>query len=135
MQQKIFLLVLLISIFSASAQAQGNLTDIDKDEIVLVSDDPPVPVGGMAQFYQYLAAELRYPEAAKADEISGKVYVAFVVEKDGSLSDIKIYKGLHPACDREAERVVSNSPPWLPGKVNNAPVRMRLLLPVQFILR
>lgn len=134
MHKKVFLIALLLNILNVYAQAQGNLTDIDKDEIILVSDEPPVPVGGMEKFYQYLTAEIRYPEVAKAEGITGKVYVSFVVEKDGSLSDIKIYKGLHPACDREAERVVSNSPPWLPGKVNNAPVRMRLVLPIQFIL-
>jgi protein TonB len=98
---------------------------------------PEMPVfpGGESELYHYLNKNLEYPDVAKESNISGTVYLTFVVEKDGSISDVKILRGIGGGCDEEAIRVVKSMPPWTPGKNNGTPVRVRFNLPVKFTLQ
>lgn len=97
-----------------------------------VMETPPTYPGGMDKFYQFLGENIKYPEEAKKEEISGKVYVSFIVEKDGALNDIKVERKLGYGTDEEAVRVLKLSKRWNPGTQNGKPVRVKYNLPIQF---
>jgi protein TonB len=88
--------------------------------------------GGMEAFSKFLRKNLRYPHQAQEAEVGGKVFVSFVVEKDGRLTDIKIVKGIGFGCDEEAARVLAKSPAWKPGIQNSKPVRVLFNIPLVF---
>lgn len=104
------------------------------EEIFTVVEEGAAPDGGMDAFYKYLGKALKYPAQARRMGVEGKVYVQFVVEKDGSLTDIKIVKGIGAGCDEEAERVVKEAKKWKPGKQRGRPVRQRMVIPIIFKL-
>lgn len=104
------------------------------DEIFVVVEQEPTPKGGIGEFYAYLAGELRYPPTALRLGISGAVYVQFVIEKDGSITNVQLAKGIGAGCDEEAIRVIQNAPAWNPGKQRGVPVRVKKIIPVRFIL-
>ena len=83
---------------------------------------------------KYLHNNMKYPLQAKELGIQGKVFLSFVVEKDGSVTDVSLLRGIGGGCDEEAIRVVKNMPKWIPGKQRNIPVRVRFNLPVNFRL-
>ena len=105
-----------------------------KGEIFTVVEDQPQFEGGMPAFSQYVASKLRYPAQARQQGIEGKVFVQFVVEKDGSLSNVTSVKGIGGGCDEEAVRVLKESPKWKPGKQRGKPVKVRMILPITFNL-
>lgn len=82
--------------------------------------------------YAFLAKTYHYPDSAKAKGIKGKVYVGFVVEADGAITEVQVVKGVDPLLDAEALRVVGLMPRWTPGEQNGKPVRMRMRLPMKF---
>lgn len=104
------------------------------NKIFLVVEDAPSPQGGMQAFYDFVGKHLRYPPQARRMNVEGRVFVQFVVEKDGSLTDVKAIKGIGAGCDEEAVRVVESAPPWNPGKQRGQPVRVRMVLPIVFKL-
>lgn len=104
------------------------------DEIFTIVEDQPYFVGGQAMFRQFILKNLVYPTQARRFGIEGKVFVQFVVERDGSLTDIKVLKGIGAGCDREAVRVLAKSPKWHPGKQRGNPVRVRAIIPLNFTL-
>ncbi len=105
------------------------------DEIFLVVEEQPSPIGGMPAFYGCVKNNLRYPVQATRMGIEGKVYVDFIVEKDGTLTNVGILKGVGGGCDEEAARVVRECPvKWKPGKQRGKPVRVRFRLPITFRL-
>lgn len=104
------------------------------DEIFTIVEENPTPVGGFKAFYDYVSKNLHYPRKAKQLGIEGRVFVQFVVEKDGSLTDIQVIKGIGGGCDEEAVRVIREAPKWNPGKQRGRPVRVRMILPVVFKL-
>jgi TonB family protein len=99
--------------------------------IVEVSADP---VGGMGAFYRFVMNTMKYPVEARRKGISGKVFVEFVVEKDGSITNVRVVKGIGGGCDEEAVRVVSKAPNWVPGTQRSQPVKQRMILPLTFKL-
>lgn len=104
----------------------------EAEEIFLIVEDQPAPVGGMSAFNQYLSKSIRYPEQARRMGIEGRVFVEFVVDKDGNLTEVKAIKGIGGGCDEEAVRVVKNAPPWTPGKQRGRPVKVRMVVPILF---
>lgn len=104
------------------------------DEIFQFVEDQPTPLGGMKAFYAYVGKNMKYPAQARRMGIEGKVYVTFVVGKDGALTDVKVLKGIGAGCDMEAIRVLSGAPKWKPGKQRGRPVRVRMQLPIIFKL-
>lgn len=104
------------------------------DEIFQFVEDQPEPVGGLKAFYEYVSKEINYPPQARRMTIEGKVYVTFVVGKDGSITDVKVLKGIGGGCDEEAVRVLSGAPKWKPGKQRGRPVKVRMQLPIIFQL-
>lgn len=107
--------------------------DIDNKIYGVPQDEPCFP-GGLPKLYQYLRNHINYPSQAHELNVQGKVFVSFVVEKDGSISNIEIQRGLGHGCDKEAIRVISNMPKWKPGRQMNIPVRTSFQLPISFIL-
>ena len=107
---------------------------IATDPIFLSVEQEPEFKGGMRQFYQFLAANLNYPEAMIKFNVQGKVFVTMTVEKDGSLTDIKSLRDIGYGSAEEAIRVLKLSPKWQPGYQNGHPVRVRYTLPILFNL-
>jgi protein TonB len=107
----------------------------EEAQIFMVVESMPEPPGGIAAFYGYLNENIKYPQMAKESGIQGTVYVTFVVEKNGSITDVRVLRGIGGGCDEEAVRVVKNSPKWSPGKQRGKPVRVQYNLPVKFILQ
>ncbi len=95
---------------------------------------PPSFPGGINKFYEYLSKSIKYPQMAAESNISGKVFVSFVVEKNGMLTDIKVVKGLGGGTDEEAVRVLKASPTWIPGIQNGKQVRVKYNIPISFSL-
>ena len=108
----------------------------EQEEALLdpIEDEPQFP-GGLDALMKYLSKNIHYPEQAKKDNIQGKVYVTFVVEKDGSINGAKILRGVGGGCDEEALRVVNAMPKWKPGKLQGTPVRVQYNLPIVFKLQ
>lgn len=100
----------------------------------VVESDPEFP-GGMDALYKYLEDNIKYPQKAKDNDISGKVYVTFVVEKDGSITNPRLLRDIGGGCGQEALRVVKAMPRWNPGKQRGKPVRVQFNLPVSFNLK
>lgn len=104
------------------------------DEIFTIVEDQPEPPGGMSAFYQYIAKNLKYPSQARRMGIEGKVFVQFVVDKDGSITEVQAVKGIGAGCDEEAVRVIGEAQKWKPGKQRGRPVKVRMILPITFKL-
>lgn len=105
-----------------------------EEEIYAAVDVVPEFPGGMTALMQWLGTNIRYPEAAQQNNVQGRVVVNFVVEKDGSISQVQVVKGVDKDLDKEAVRVVSKMPKWSPGKKDGVPVRTYFSLPVAFRL-
>ncbi|MBC7568001.1 MAG: energy transducer TonB [Pedobacter sp.] len=90
--------------------------------------------GGMKAWYKFIQRNLRYPTIAIEQEKQGKVFVSFVIERDGSVSDVKVMKGVGYGMDDEAARVIKKSPIWKPGKQSGKPVRVRFNMPITFAM-
>ncbi|MEK6479007.1 TonB family protein [Catalinimonas sp. 4WD22] len=111
----------------------SDKSKMEGDVFTVVEEQPEYP-GGMDAFYRYVSTEMKYPLEARQQGIEGRVFVQFVVEKDGSLSDVKTIKGIGGGCDTEAVRVLQNAASFSPGKQRGRPVRVRMVMPVTFKL-
>ena len=121
---------------SASLSAvDAETPDKKRDEVYVAVEQPAEFPGGMAKLMNYLSESIRYPENAIKNEIQGKVVVKFVVEKDGSIGDASVLKGIDPELDNEAIRVIKSMPAWIPGKNNGEDVASFFNLPVTFKLK
>jgi len=117
--------------------------DIPKIEDEVIPDDTPhlspevAPEfpGGLEALMSFLSKNIRYPAQARDQQIQGRVYLSFVVERDGSVSNITLLRGIGFGCDEEAIRVVGLMPTWKPGRQNGIPVRVYYNLPIKFTLR
>jgi periplasmic protein TonB len=105
-----------------------------KDDVFKNAEVKPQYPGGEKAMMKYLKKNIKYPSKAKEDGVKGQVFVRFVVEKDGSVADVNIAKGVSPALDNEAKRVVSAMPKWTAGKQNSKPVAVQYTLPIRFEL-
>ena len=119
------MMAMMIAIHS---EAQTNKV-YDKVEVM-----PEYP-GGMEALLEYMMNNVKYPEKAEKQKIEGRVIVGFIVEKDGSISEVHSLKAVHPLLDQEAMRLVNNMPKWKPGKVKGKAVRVSFALPVNFNLK
>ena len=99
-----------------------------------IVESMPEPVGGFSEFYSFLGKHLKYPKLARRYKVDGKVFVQFIVDKDGSLKEIEVLKGIGYGCDKESIRVMSVAPKWKPGKQRGRPVKVRMVVPISFKL-
>jgi TonB family protein len=109
---------------------------IDESIIYVVVEETASFPGGMGKFYEYIGSTIRYPQAARREGATGRLFVEFVINADGAIDreSVKVLKGFHPDCDAEAIRIMQESPPWLPGKQRGKPVRQKMVLPIVFNL-
>lgn len=108
---------------------------VEDDIFVVVEENPQFPNGGTAGLLQYLGKNIKYPTIPQENGTQGRVTVQFVVNKDGSIVDVKVIRGVDPYLDKEAVRVISTMPKWIPGKQRGVPVRCKFTVPVTFKLQ
>ncbi len=106
----------------------------EADEIFYIVEEQAEPYGGINAFYEFFKKHVNYPPQARRMNIEGKVYVQFVVDTDGTLTDIKVSKGIGAGCDQEAVRILKKHPKWKPGKQRGKPVKVRMTIPIIFRL-
>jgi protein TonB len=112
-----------------------QVTEEDPNKIFTAVEKEPNFPGGEAAFANYLGKNIHYPAIAKENNVQGKVFLSFVVERDGSLTDIRVVRGIGSGCDDEAVRVLKASPKWRPGIQNGRPVRVAYTIPISFTLQ
>lgn len=105
-----------------------------EEEVFLVVEDAPTYPGGEKARMQFIADNVVYPQVARQDSIAGTVYVSFIIEKDGKVSNVGILRGVHESIDNEAMRVIKLMPAWIPGKQRGQAVRVRFNMPISFRL-
>lgn len=108
---------------------------VEETKIFTVVEQMPMYPGGDAALMGYLRDNIKYPTVAAENGVQGRVVVGFVVERDGSITDVNILRGVDPSLDREAMRVVKSMPRWNPGKQNGSAVRVKYQFPVSFRLQ
>lgn len=101
-------------------------------EIFMVVEEMPEFPGGVQALYKYIGNNIKYPNIARENGVEGKVYINFVVEPSGQVSNVKVLRGIGAGCDEEAIRVVKSLPAWKPGKQRGKPVRVSYNLPISF---
>src|SRR5688572_19995282 len=106
----------------------------DVNKVFLVVEQPPEFEGGLEAMYKFISKNMKYPASARRMNIEGSVFVGFVVDADGKISEASIIKGIRADCDKEALRVVQMMPKWRPGKQSGRPVRVKFVLPIKFKL-
>ncbi|MBR5635066.1 MAG: energy transducer TonB [Prevotella sp.] len=107
----------------------------EPEKVFEVVEQMPSFPGGDAALMQYLSNNIKYPVVAQENGVQGRVVVSFVVEKDGSITDVKVVRSVDPSLDKEAQRVVKSMPKWIPGKQNGSAVRVKYNVPVSFKLQ
>lgn len=135
------MLVCLLFFFSKTLSAQSVVAQdlllrkpSQTGEVYTVVEKQPLFTGGQKAFRQYIKANQNYPEVAKKAGLSGRVFVAFVVNTDGSLQNVELLKGIGMGCDEEAIRLVKRMPNWIPGSQSGKIVRVKYNLPIAFDL-
>lgn len=109
-------------------------TTSDNEKVYQVVGQQPNFPGGKEELFKYLAYNMIYPADAAKNKVEGRVLVTFVIEHDGSISNVNVVNSVYPSLDKEAIRVVSEMPKWIPGKANGKTVRVKYTIPITFRL-
>ncbi len=109
--------------------------EAEEEVFFIVEDMPQFQGGGKEKFREYIFANLQYPAIAAENGISGRVFVQFAVDAQGNVVDVVVVRGVDPALDKEAVRVVKSSPKWTPGKQRGRPVKVQFTFPIVFVLQ
>lgn len=142
-EQQLFgkaMMIVGISLLLTLSSCEKDDDDIDDPEPVTEIVDETVDQmasypGGIPALMDFLNENIKYPEQAEREGIEGRVVAGFIVERDGSVSNIEIIKSVHPLLDAEVVRVMSLMPNWIPGKQHGMPIRTRYSMPVTFRLQ
>ena len=117
----------------------SNVVEEEEEEedapVFFIVEEMPEFPGGESALHQYIAKSIKYPVIAQENGIQGRVYVSFVINAKGEVTDIKIARGVDPALDKEAIRVIKNMPKWKPGKQRGKPVKVSFTVPINFVLQ
>lgn len=116
-----------------------DVADVDippetPEEIFIVVEQMPTYPGGMRELYSFISKQMNYPSKARKMGVEGRVTISFVIDKDGSIINIKLLRGIGSGCDKEAIRVLSKMTKWNPGKQRGKPVKVRMTIPITFKL-
>jgi len=114
---------------------ESAVEEVAEEEIFTIVEDMPSFPGGEEALFKYLAQNIKYPQIAKEAGITGRVFVNFVIDKEGNVTDVKVLRGIGGGCDEEAVRVVKNMPKWSAGKQRGKPVKVSYNLPIKFSLK
>lgn len=115
--------------------AQEEEEVVEEQQIFLVVEEMPSYPGGEQEMYRFISQNIEYPRMAKESGISGRVFVTFVVERDGSVTDVQVLRGIGGGCDEEAIRVIKSMPKWKAGKQRGKAVRVQYRMPIKFTLQ
>ena len=133
--KKMILLSLMAVLGLMTANAQKTVISQSNQSVYDQVEQMPEFPGGMPAMIEFLQTNLKYPKDAIKQQVGGRVMVMFVVETDGTLSNVRVAKKVFPSLDSEAVRVVKTMPKWKPGKEKGRPVRVNFTLPVVFSLK
>ena len=130
--KRLFLTILVVGFCLLASAQQPTQTDT-----VVPNDSTEMPTypGGPEAYRKFLRKNIHYPEICGKKGIQGRVICSYIVEEDGSITDVQVRKSVHPSLDKEAVRVIQSMPKWNPGKENGLPVRVRYNLPITFSLK
>lgn len=129
----LFALLVMVCAFSLNVNAQEKKSDNSDVVFTVVENEAEFP-GGVEAMNRFMAENIKYPTLAKQKNIEGKVIISFIVEKNGTLSDIRTIKDIGEGCGDEGVRIVKLMPKWKPAKQKGQPVRQQFLLPISFVL-
>jgi len=115
--------------------AEPEPPKVEETKVFDVVEQMPSFPGGPSALMQYLSSNIKYPVVAEENGVQGRVVCTFVVERDGSITDVRVVKSVDPSLDKEAMRVVKSMPKWIPGKQNGSAVRVKYTVPVTFRLQ
>ena len=133
---KKFLIMALMALFGlTTVSAQKTVVAKKNQQVFDVVEKMPEYPGGQAALFEYLSTNVKYPVDAEKQKIPGRVLVTFVVNTDGSITDIEVVKKAFPSLDAEAVRVISGMPKWIPGEQKGQKVRVKYTVPLSFNLR
>jgi len=118
-----------------TVSAQKTVVAKKNQQVFDVVEKMPEYPGGQAALFEYLSTNVKYPVDAEKQKIQGRVLVTFVVNTDGSITDIEVVKKAFPSLDAEAVRVISGMPKWIPGEQKGQKVRVKYTVPLSFNLR
>ena len=118
-----------------TASAQKTVVSQKNEKVFDVVEQMPEYPGGMQALFEFLKENIKYPEDAQKQKVEGRVIVTFVVETDGSISNVEVAKHAFPSLDAEAVRVIQAMPNWSPGKQKGQAVRVKYTVPINFNLR
>ena len=133
---KKFLIMALMALFGlTTVSAQKTVVAKKNQQVFDVVEKMPEYPGGQAALFEYLSTNVKYPADAEKQKIQGRVLVTFVVNTDGSITDIEVVRKAFPSLDAEAVRVISGMPKWIPGEQKGQKVRVKYTVPLSFNLR
>ena len=130
--KKLILMSVMAVFCLTTANAQKTVVSQNSQKVYEQPEQMPEYPGGMSAMIDFLSTNIKYPKDAAKQKVEGRVMVSFVVETDGSLTDVKVARKVFPSLDNEAVRVVKKMPKWIPGTQNDHPVRVRYVLPIVF---
>lgn len=133
--KKMILLSMMAVLGLMTANAQKTVISQSNQSVYDQVEQMPEFPGGMPAMIEFLQTNLKYPKDAIKQQVGGRVMVMFVVETDGTLSNVRVARKVFPSLDSEAVRVVKTMPKWKPGKEKGRPVRVNFTLPVVFSLK
>lgn len=133
---KKFLIMALMALFGlTTVSAQKTVVAKKNQQVFDVVEKMPEYPGGQAALFEYLSKNVKYPADAEKQKIEGRVLVSFVVNTDGSITDISVERKAFPSLDAEAVRVISGMPKWIPGEQKGQKVRVKYTVPLNFHLK
>lgn len=124
-----FILMLFLAVIIA---IPGNAQNDEK--VFYVVEEMPEFSGGKSAMQKYMSDNVKYPESAKKEGVTGKVFVSFVISKNGKVKDAKVVRSVDSTLDKEALRVIKSMPDWVPGKQRGKKVDVQFTLPINFAL-
>ena len=133
---KKFIIMALMAVFGLiTVSAQKTVVAQKNQKVFDIVEQMPEYPGGQAALFEYLSKNIKYPADAEKKKVEGKVFVTFVVDTDGKITDVSLMRKVFPSLDAEAVRVISAMPNWIPGKQKGQVVRVKYTVPIMFRLK
>ena len=133
---KKFIIMALMAVFGlTTVSAQKTVVAQKNQKVFDVVEQMPEYPGGQAALFEYLSKNIKYPDDAAKKKVEGKVFVTFVVDTDGKITDVSLLRKVFPSLDAEAIRVISAMPNWIPGKQGGKVVKVKYTVPIMFRLK
>ena len=133
---KKFIIMALMAVFGlTTVSAQKTVVAKKNQKVFDVVEQMPEYPGGQAALIEYISNNVKYPDDAAKKKVEGKVFVTFVVDTDGKITDVSLLRKVFPSLDAEAIRVISAMPNWIPGKQKGQVVRVKYTVPIMFRLK